>query len=248
VLVCGPTGSGKSTTLYSTLRSLSSPEINITTVEDPIEMVYEPFNQIAVQSAIGVTFSNILRNILRQDPDIIMVGEIRDFETLDVAVKSALTGHLVLSTLHTNTAAGAIVRMVNMGVEPFLISAAGELIAAQRLLRKLCPECKESYVPSRVNAEKYGLFDEKGKIVKIFRPQGCNKCMNTGYHGRLGIIECIELTPVIKELIVSAAEESEIEKMARREGMVTLRENGIKNVLKGTVSLEDVLCATVEPR
>jgi len=246
ILVCGPTGSGKTTTLYSILKYADDPEKNIVTVEDPVEFELKGINQVNVNDEVGLTFPKCLRSILRQDPDIIMVGEIRDFETLDVAVKSALTGHLVLSTLHTNTAAGSIVRMVNMGVEPFLISASVELIAAQRLLRKLCPECKESYIPDAKIAEKYKLFDKNNKIAEIFRARGCKHCMNTGYEGRIGIIECLVLTPAIKELIAGRAQESEIEKTARGEGMVSLRENGLTNILEGVSSLEDVLAATID--
>ena len=235
ILVCGPTGCGKTTTLYSVLKHVDDPSENIVTVEDPVEYELKGVNQVSVNEEIDLTFAGCLRSILRQDPDIIMVGEIRDFETLDVAIKSALTGHLVLSTLHTNTAAGAIVRMVNMGIEPFLISSSVELIAAQRLLRKLCPECKEPYMPPKELAEKYGLFDEKGKIARIYRPKGCGRCMNTGYRGRVGIIECINLTPEIRKLIFREAQEHDIERVARAEGMVTLRENGIENVLRMTI-------------
>ncbi|MFH1309203.1 MAG: ATPase, T2SS/T4P/T4SS family [Candidatus Omnitrophota bacterium] len=246
ILVCGPTGCGKTTTLYSVLNYIDDPGKNIITVEDPIEFELKGINQVNVNDEIGLTFAGCLRSILRQDPDVIMVGEIRDFETLDVAVKSALTGHLVLSTLHTNTASGSVTRMVNMGIEPFLISASVELIAAQRLLRKLCHECKEAYMPSKENAEKYNLFDSKGHIAKIYRPKGCKRCMNTGYQGRLGIIECMLLTPKIKDLIALGAQEFDVLEAAKSEGMITLRENGIQNVLEGIASLEDVLCTTIE--
>ncbi|MBL7072286.1 MAG: Flp pilus assembly complex ATPase component TadA [Candidatus Omnitrophica bacterium] len=246
ILISGPTGCGKTTTLYSILKYADDPEKNIITVEDPVEFEIKGINQVNVNEEVGLTFQKCLRSILRQDPDIIMVGEIRDFETLDVAVKSALTGHLVLSTLHTNTAAGSIVRMINMGVEPFLISAAVQLIGAQRLLRTLCPECKEAYTPPKEIVEKYKLFDKKNKTGKIYRARGCKHCMNTGYRGRLGIIECIRLTPAVKELIASRAGESDIERTARKEGMISLRENGIENVLEGKVSLEDVLAATID--
>ncbi|MCK5450184.1 MAG: Flp pilus assembly complex ATPase component TadA, partial [Candidatus Omnitrophica bacterium] len=188
ILICGPTGSGKTTTLYSVLKYVDDPGKNIITVEDPVEYEIKGFNQVAVHEEIGLTFAGCLRSILRQDPDIIMVGEIRDLETLDVAIKSALTGHLVLSTLHTNTAAGSVVRMTNMGIEPFLIAASVELIAAQRLLRKLCPDCREIYVPEKKTAKKYNLFDPKGKVKKIYRSVGCKRCLNTGYLGRVGII------------------------------------------------------------
>ncbi len=246
ILICGPTGSGKTTTLYSVLKYVDDPGKNIITVEDPVEYEIKGFNQVAVHEEIGLTFAGCLRSILRQDPDIIMVGEIRDLETLDVAIKSALTGHLVLSTLHTNTAAGSVVRMTNMGIEPFLIAASVELIAAQRLLRKLCPDCREIYVPEKKTAKKYNLFDPKGKVKKIYRSVGCKRCLNTGYLGRVGIIECLRLTPAIRELIFKKAQGVEIEKVAREEGMVTLRENGIENVLEGNTSLEEVFRVTME--
>ena len=247
VLVCGPTGCGKTTTLYSVLKYVDKPGINIVTVEDPVEFELKGINQVSINEDIGLTFAGSLRSILRQDPDVIMVGEIRDYDTLDTAIKSALTGHLVLSTLHTNSAAGSIVRMVNMGIEPFLINASVELIAAQRLIRKLCPDCKEAYTPTKENAERYGLFDDKDKIAQIYRPIGCKKCMDTGYQGRIGIIECMNLSPGIKELIFAQVREFEIEKTAKREGMTTLRENGIEKVIAGLSSLEDVLRCTIAP-
>jgi len=248
ILVCGPTGCGKTTTLYSVLNHVDDPGKNLVTVEDPVEYEIKGFNQVSVNEEIGLTFSGCLRSILRQDPDIIMVGEIRDFDTLDIAIKSALTGHLVLSTLHTNTASGSVIRMINMGVEPFLISASTEMIAAQRLLRKLCPDCREAYKPTKKIAEKYGLYGEDGRVPEIYRPKGCKKCMNSGYRGRTGIIECMKLTPMIRGLICERVQEHELEKAARSEGMVMLRENGIENVLEGNTSLEEVLRTTAELR
>jgi type IV pilus assembly protein PilB len=248
LLVCGPTGCGKTTTLYSILKYVEDPELNLITVEDPVEFELKGINQVQVNEELGLTFAGCLRSILRQDPDIIMVGEIRDFTTLDVAIKSALTGHLVLSTLHTNTSAESIVRMINMGIEPFLICSSIELIAAQRLLRKLCSDCKELYAPAPDIAEQYGLFDDNGDIKKIYKPRGCPRCGNTGYKGRVGIVECLELTDPIKDLIFKDAQASEIEVEARKEGMKTLRENGIENVLEGLTSLEDVLRMTIAPK
>jgi type II secretory ATPase GspE/PulE/Tfp pilus assembly ATPase PilB-like protein len=248
VLVCGPTGCGKTTTLYSVLKYVDAPGKNLVTVEDPVEYELKGINQVSINEGIGLTFSGCLRSILRQDPDVIMVGEIRDFETVDIAIKSALTGHMVLSTLHTNTASGSIVRLVNMGVEPFLIAASVELIAAQRLIRKLCPECKEAYTPPKEVAEKYGLFDKSEKTPKIYKPKGCQRCVNTGYSGRIGIIECMEVTSAIKELLFKRAQDVEIKKAAREEGMITLRENGIRNVLEGLTSLEEIIRATTEDR
>jgi len=248
ILVCGPTGCGKTTTLYSIMNYIDSPELNLVTVEDPVEYELKGVNQVSVKEDMGLTFAACLRSILRQDPDIILVGEIRDLETVDTAIKSALTGHLVLSTLHTNTASGSIVRLVNMGVEPFLISSSVELVAAQALLRRLCPDCKEAYTPAKEIADRYKLFDESGGIAKIYKPKGCKNCGDTGYQGREGIIECLELTPTIKELIFRRAEELEIERTAKKEGMSTLRQNGIAKVLKGITSLEEVLRVTMEDR
>jgi type IV pilus assembly protein PilB len=248
LLVCGPTGCGKTTTLYSVLKYVENPELNLITVEDPVEFELKGINQVQVNEELGLTFAACLRSILRQDPDIIMVGEIRDYPTLDVAIKSALTGHMVLSTLHTNTAAESIVRMINMGVEPFLICSSIELIAAQRLLRKLCPDCKESYIPDENTARHYGLYDDEGKVKKIFKAKGCKRCGNTGYRGRIGIVECLKMTDPIKTLIFNNAQASAIEIEARREGMKTLRENGIENVLDGLASLEDVLRMTITPK
>ncbi len=248
VMICGPTGCGKTTTLYSILKHVDAPGKNLVTVEDPVEYEFWGVNQISVNEDIGLTFSACLRSILRQDPDVIMVGEIRDHETLDIAIKSALTGHLVLSTLHTNTAAGAIVRMVNMGVEHFLITSSVELIAAQRLIRKLCTDCRKAYTPSEELAKKYGLFDEEGKIAEIYSPVGCKRCLNSGYKGRIAIIECLVLTPEIKDIIFRGGQEFEIEKVAREKGMMTLRENGMQNVIGGLTSLEEVLRVTVENR
>ena len=248
ILVCGPTGCGKTTTLYSVLKYVDSPGKNLVTVEDPVEYQLKGINQVTINEDIGLTFAGCLRSILRQDPDVVMVGEIRDFETVDIAIKAALTGHLVLSTLHTNTASGSVVRLINMGVEPFLIAASAELIAAQRLIRKLCEECKEAYTPQKEVAEKYKLFDKSGKIPRIYKPKGCPRCMNTGYSGRIGIIECIRMTSAVKDLLFRNAQEAEVKKVARQEGMTTLRENGIKNVLDGATSLEEVLRTTIEDR
>jgi type IV pilus assembly protein PilB len=248
ILVCGPTGCGKTTTLYSILKYVDSPGKNLVTVEDPVEYQLKGINQVTINEDIGLTFGGCLRSILRQDPDVVMVGEIRDFETVDVAIKAALTGHLVLSTLHTNTASGSVVRLINMGVEPFLIAASAELIAAQRLIRKLCEECKEAYTSQKEVAEQYKLFDKSGKPARIYKPKGCAKCMNTGYSGRIGIIECIRMTSAIKDLLFRNAQETEVKKVARQEGMTTLRQNGIKNVLDGATSLEEVLRTTIEDR
>ena len=246
VLVCGPTGSGKSTTLYSTLRYLSNEENNITTVEDPIEMVYEDFNQIAVQPAVGITFASILRNILRQDPDIIMIGETRDLETAQNAIQAALTGHLVLSTLHTNDAPLAITRLVDIGVPCFLIQATLTGVLAQRLLRKICPYCIEAFEISTDDLVAMGIETGKTGIIELKRGRGCIKCRGTGYLGRIGIFEVLSVTEPIKDLIAQEGSVDMIRQAACEEGMVTLRENAIKKMLDGETTYQEVIRATWE--
>lgn len=243
VLVCGPTGSGKTTTLYSVLKYVDSPEDNIVTVEDPVEYQLDGINQVSVRPEIGLTFAGCLRSILRQDPDTIMVGEIRDFETVDIAIKSALTGHLVLSTLHTTTAAGTIVRLVNMGVEPFLITSSIICILNQRLVRKVCDSCKEAYDLPAATAQSLGI-EATNKDVAAYRGKGCKRCFGIGYAGRIVIGEALMLTPTIKELIIKRGQEYEIKAAARREGMQTLRQNGLKKALEGVTSIEEVLRVT----
>ncbi|MFA6079066.1 MAG: ATPase, T2SS/T4P/T4SS family [Candidatus Omnitrophota bacterium] len=243
ILICGPTGCGKTTTLYSVLAYANSPEDNVVTVEDPVEYVIDGLNQVAARPDIGLTFASALRSILRQDPDIIMIGEIRDFETVDIAIKSALTGHLVLSTVHTTSATGSIVRLVNMGVEPFLITSSLVLVGAQRLVRRICRGCREPYVPDKTVLEKLNIKLEKGQT--FFRGKGCSTCLKTGYKGRLPLIEVLPISPAIKELILAGAQEHKIREVARREGMITLRENGVKSVIEGMTSIEEVLRVTV---
>ena len=245
ILSCGPTGSGKTTTLYSILKLLNSPEKNIITVEDPVEYQMEGMNQVNVRPEVGLTFSASLRSILRQDPDIIMIGEIRDFETLDIAIKSALTGHLVLSSLHTTTSAGSVIRMMNMGIEPFLICSSVLAVVAQRLLRKICDHCKESYAVSDALAKKVGLDKiHPGKKIELYRGKGCKKCFDIGYRGRVGITEILVLSPKIKDLILARAGEYKIKEAGRTEGMITMREDGMKKALEGLTSLEEVLRVT----
>ncbi|MEA3328955.1 MAG: ATPase, T2SS/T4P/T4SS family [Candidatus Omnitrophota bacterium] len=239
ILVCGPTGCGKTTTLYSILNLIDRPEKNIITVEDPVEYQLAGINQVTYREDIGLTFAAALRSMLRQDPDIIMVGEIRDSETADIAIKAALTGHLVLSTLHTTDAAGSIVRLVNMGVEPFLIASSLIMVAAQRLVRMLCPNCKEPYKVERHLKEEIGLAGDKEWT--FYRPKGCDLCANTGYKGRIGIIEVLLLDSKIKSLIMKKASEAEIKLTARRAGMATLRENGLRKVKAGITSLKEVV-------
>ncbi|MEI6207426.1 MAG: GspE/PulE family protein [Desulfuromonadales bacterium] len=241
ILVTGPTGSGKTTTLYSSLRSLSSPEVNIVTVEDPIEMVMEEFNQIGVQQSIGVSFDSILRNILRQDPDIIMVGEIRDRETAENAVQAALTGHLVLSTLHTNDSASTIIRLLDLGVPPFLISATVLGVVAQRLVRKICPHCKKVRNLSHDECD-YLLLPKKSYAV--WEGEGCKECRNTGYKGRCGLFEVMDINDKIKSLITDSAGLAEIFTAARQEGLVTLGEIAISKMLEGVTTYEEVISMT----
>ncbi|PIP67712.1 MAG: type II secretion system protein GspE, partial [Candidatus Omnitrophica bacterium CG22_combo_CG10-13_8_21_14_all_43_16] len=230
ILVTGPTGSGKTTTLYSLMKYVYSPEKNLITVEDPIEYQIEGINQVTARAEAGLTFASALRSILRQDPDVIMIGEIRDFDTVDIAIKSALTGHLVLSTLHTTTAPGSVVRLINMGCEPFLITSSLIAIVAQRLIRKLCPKCREAYKPGDVLSSRLGVDIKKSKDVSFYRAKGCSACLHTGYAGRVGICEVLTVTPAIRNLVLKRARENELKQVARNEGMRTLREDGIDKV------------------
>lgn len=242
ILICGPTGSGKTTTLYSILKYIDTPEKNFITVEDPIEFDLKGINQVNARAEIGLTFAATLRSMLRQDPDIIMVGEIRDFETLDIAIKAALTGHLVLSTLHTNTAAGAITRMINMGVEPFLITASVIIIGAQRLVRRICTRCSEPCEIDETVRRTVGIKDKS--VSAFYRGKGCRFCFGTGYSGRIAIIEVLTLGADIKRLIMNKASEHEIKEQARTSGMITLREDGIAKAKEGLTSLEEVVRVT----
>ena len=241
ILVTGPTGSGKTTTLYSSLQTLSSPEVNIITIEDPIEMVHEPFNQIAVQDAVGITFANALRSVLRQDPDIIMVGEIRDAETAQYAVQAALTGHLVFSTLHTNTAIGAITRLVDLGIERFLISSTVIGLVAQRLVRMVCPSCAE---PAPLPDDTLRLLGLGGVAVdtsRVRRGAGCEKCRKTGFFGRTAAFEVIEVTDPIRVMIRDGADEPDIVKHARKDGAEPLMSNAVGKLLLGKTTAEEIL-------
>jgi general secretion pathway protein E len=244
VLVCGPTGSGKSTTLYSTLRKISTEKVNVTTIEDPIEMVHENFNQIAVKPQVGITFGSIMRNILRQDPDIIMVGELRDLETAENAIQAALTGHLVLSTLHTNDAPSSIIRMMDLGVPSFLIQATLRGILSQRLVRTICNACK---APMDINASKLlalGLETGKKGILSLFHGKGCQKCRGTGYQGRTTIHEVLPYTDAIKALTVPDSDLASLAETARSEGMASLRESAIQKLLAGITTYQEVLRVT----
>jgi len=243
ILVTGPTGSGKTTTLYSTLRTLATEEVNVTTVEDPIEMVNEEFNQIAVQPKIGITFGSIIRNILRQDPDIIMIGEMRDPETAENAIQAALTGHLVLSTLHTNDAASAITRLIDLGMPPFLVSSTVVGIMAQRLVRRICKYCVEDLVLTRENALELG-FVTHGDL-RLKRGRGCEMCRDTGYLGRLATVEVMVMNDNLKQLTLKPGlTAQEIKSEARRQGMTTLRENALDLMLAGLTTIEEVLRIT----
>ena len=245
ILTCGPTGSGKTTTLYSILKYVDSPEKNIVTVEDPVEYQMKGINQVNVKAKMGLTFATSLRSILRQDPDIIMIGEIRDKETLDIAVKAALTGHLVLSSLHTTTAAGSIVRMMNMGIEPFLICSSVLVIIAQRLLRRVCPKCCEPYTVTPEVAAKIGIDKLYPKQkVEVMRPKGCAHCFKTGYKGRVGITEILVFNQKVKEGVLARVGEIKIKKIARKEGMRTMREDGLVKVVEGLTTIEEVLRLT----
>ena len=246
VLVCGPTGSGKTTTLYSTLRQLSTPEINTTTIEDPIEMVHEEFNQIAVQPAVGITFSTIIRNILRQDPDIIMVGELRDLETAQNAVQAALTGHLVLSTLHTNDAASSIIRLLDIGVPYFLVQATLTGIISQRLVRQICPKCKEPYAMDADALRSAGLDVRKQGAITLHRGKGCAQCRGTGYYGRIAIFEALPYSKKLRNLTSQNTDLEQLRTVAMQENLVTLRENAIRKLLDGVTTYEEVIRVTWE--
>ena len=241
VLVTGPTGSGKTTTLYSSLRAISSPEVNIVTIEDPIEMVMEEFNQVGVQSAIGVSFDTVLRNILRQDPDIIMVGEIRDRETAENAVQAALTGHLVLSTLHTNDAPTAVTRLLDLGVPSFLLSSTIIGVVAQRLLRKICLECKEERIltPGEATTLQLGT-----KPYRVFQGKGCSRCRGTGYKGRSGIFEVLEFTDPLRAALNDRVDLGVLQKIAHADGMIGLRQVAIRKMLEGVTTFEEVIAIT----
>ncbi len=245
ILVTGPTGSGKSTTLYSTLKCIATPEKNIITVEDPVEMVHEDFNQIAVQSSIDVTFATILRNILRQDPDIIMIGEIRDLDTARYAIQAALTGHLVFSTLHTNDAISAITRLEDLGVQPFLLSSTLLGAMAQRLVRKICPHCTEKFTIKGQVLRGFDFPASKDEYT-LLRGKGCKECRGTGYLGRCGIFEIFPMSDRLKKMVVANEPSSELIKVAKQEGMKTLREDAWDKVQQGVTTYQEVMRATGE--
>lgn len=246
VLVTGPTGSGKTTSLYSALSTVNKVDVNIMTAEDPVEYNLGGINQVHVREDIGLTFASALRSFLRQDPDIVMVGEIRDFETGEIAVKAALTGHLVLSTLHTNDAPGTVSRLLNMGIEPFLISASVLLILAQRLCRKICENCKEEEeIPSDILI-KAGFKEDEVGTFKTYRGKGCSECGETGYKGRIALYEVMPVKEEIKDMIVKGATSTDIKKEAMRLGMKTLRMSGLTKIKDGVTTLEEILRVTFE--
>jgi general secretion pathway protein E len=244
ILVTGPTGSGKSTTLYACLQRVLSPDINVITVEDPVEYQMAGVGQIEVKPKIGLTFASALRSILRQDPDVILVGEVRDMETADMAVHASLTGHLVFSTLHTNDSAGATTRLVNMGIEPFLVTSSTIAILAQRLVRCVCPKCREPYRPEVESLLELGLPREEAEGREAFRGLGCEACQGRGYFGRSGIFEMLVMTPHIQDLVLRGTDSNVIKREARKHGMRTLREDGAQKVLAGKTTIEEVLRVT----
>ncbi|HUV59906.1 MAG TPA: type II secretion system ATPase GspE [Desulfatiglandales bacterium] len=244
ILVTGPTGSGKTTTLYAALSSINNPDINIITIEDPIEYQIEGIGQIQVNPKINITFANGLRSIVRQDPDVILVGEIRDLETAEIAIQAALTGHLVFSTLHTNDSASAVTRLIDMGIESFLVTSSVIGILAQRLVRNVCNECKEEYIPDEESLENIGITPEMSSGKKIYKGKGCQDCLNTGYKGRTGIFELMILDDAIKSLILKTSDSNAIKKKAVNQGMVTLRQDGALKVLNGITTVEEILRIT----
>jgi type IV pilus assembly protein PilB len=240
IVLTGPTSCGKSTSLYAAIRAINSPDKNILTIEDPVEYEAEGINQVQIHEKIGLTFAQALRSFLRQDPDIIMLGEMRDLETADIGIKAALTGHLLFTTLHTNDAAGAIVRLINMGVEPFLISGALTFVGAQRLMRKVCKNCAHSYHPSKRVLKELEIEDQVDKNLVLYKAKGCRICNNTGYRGRMAAMEALEIDDDIKELILRKVPELKIKKTAISNGMIPLRENALTKVIRGDTTLEEL--------
>ncbi len=245
VLVTGPTGSGKTNTLYSSISRVNTPETNILTAEDPVEFNLHGINQVQMKEQIGLNFATALRAFLRQDPNIILVGEIRDFETAEIAVKAALTGHLVLSTLHTNDAPSTINRLMNMGIEPFLVATSVNLICAQRLVRKICKDCREEiHMPPQALVD-IGFSIDEAPRLKLFKGKGCATCNNTGYRGRVGLFEVMEISDEVRELILSGASAMELKRKAVEEGMISLRASGLQKLREGLTTVEEVVRETV---
>jgi type IV pilus assembly protein PilB len=245
VLVTGPTGSGKTNTLYSSLAQINDPHTNIMTAEDPVEFNLPGINQVQVRENIGLNFAGVLRSFLRQDPNIILVGEIRDTETASIAVKAALTGHLVLSTLHTNDAPSSINRLINMGIEPFLVANSVNLICAQRLVRRICENCKENYEASAAKLTETGFDPSEVGTFRPFRGRGCDRCSGSGYKGRCGVFEVMEMSEGLRDLIISGQPATELRKLAMKEGMLTLRQSGLQKVRDGQTTIEEVVRETM---
>jgi type IV pilus assembly protein PilB len=245
LIISGPTGSGKSTTLYAALKEIKSPDDNITTVEDPVEYHLDGINQVQVKPGIGLTFASALRHILRQDPDKMLIGEIRDEETADIAVKFSLTGHLVFTTLHANDAPSTITRLIDIGVPPFLVGSSLNLVMAQRLVRRICLKCKEEYEPSEEELELLGLNNERGHSITYYRGRGCVHCRNTGYHGRIAIFEMLEMRQNIRRMVFDSANQEDIRDVALKQGMLSLREAGILKIQQGITTVSEVLRSTV---
>jgi len=246
LLITGPTGSGKTTTLYACLNFINRPDRKIITVEDPVEYMLSGVNQVQVNEDIGMTFARVLRSMLRQAPNVIMVGEIRDHETADIAIEASLTGHLVFSTLHTNDAPSAITRLVDMGVKPFLVASSLQSVMAQRLVRKICHECREPYTPTTWELEATGLTREKLEGATLYRGIGCRACSGTGYRGRVGIFELMTVTEDVQKLVYERVPATEIRKLARQIGMKTLREDGMLKVTNGVTTIEEVMRVTAK--
>jgi len=244
VLVTGPTGSGKTTTLYSALAELNKSTVNISTAEDPVEFNLFGINQCQMHEDIGLNFAAALRSFLRQDPDVIMVGEIRDYETAEIAIKASLTGHMVLSTLHTNDAPSTINRLLNMGVEPFLVASSVNIVVAQRLARRICTECKDELQVGPEALIDVGVAPAEANHIKVNYGKGCSKCSNTGYKGRVALYECMEMTEELKELVLNGASSAEIKREAIKSGMNSLRMSGIDALKNGTTTIEEVLRVT----
>jgi len=245
LIISGPTGSGKSTTLYASLKEIKNPADNLTTVEDPVEYHLDGINQVQVKAGIGLTFSAALRSILRQDPDKLLIGEIRDPETADIAVKFSLTGHLVFTTLHANDAPSTITRLIDIGVPPFLVGSCLNLVMAQRLVRRICLKCKTPYEATRDELEILELDNERGRNMKFYRGKGCVHCRNTGYYGRIGIFEMLEMRQNIRRLVFNNANQEDIRELAMKQGMITLREAGITKIQQGITTIQEVLRSTV---
>ncbi|MGD8985586.1 MAG: type II secretion system ATPase GspE, partial [Desulfobacteraceae bacterium] len=244
ILVTGPTGSGKTTTLYAALSTINTTDINIITIEDPIEYQIEGIGQIQVNRKIDLTFAKGLRSIVRQDPDVILVGEVRDLETAEIAIQSALTGHLVFSTLHTNDSASAVTRLIDMGIEPFLVTSSVLSILAQRLVRVICKDCKEPYTPDQESLQNIGLTPDMLADNQIYRGRGCPSCLNTGYMGRTGIFELMDVDDTVKNTILKTSDANAIKHKAIEQGMITLRQAGAQKVLEGLTTIEEVFRVT----